>query len=118
MRNHSSSLCGRPKLLILKDFYRAVAQSGRALRLGRRCRVFESRQLEIFMQGYTVGVAGQTVNLLSLDSGSATLSPCTSLRGFKSGSRTDCLGCRSKRMCENHVAPPYLYLVVVMVTAS
>ena len=33
----------------------------------------------IFMQGYTVGVAGQTVNLLSLDSGSATLSPCTIL---------------------------------------
>ena len=58
-------------------FFRAVAQSGRALRLGRRCRVFESRQLEIFMQGYTVGVAGQTVNLLSSDSGSATLSPCT-----------------------------------------
>ena len=68
--------------------------------------------------GYTVEVAGQTVNLLPFGSGSSTLSPCTSLRGFKFGSRTDCLGCRSKRMCENHVAPPYLYLVVVMVTAS
>ena len=32
---------------------------------------------KFLMQGYTVGVAGQTVNLLSLDSGSATLSPCT-----------------------------------------
>lgn len=29
------------------------------------------------MEGYTVGVAGQTVDLLSLDSGSATLSPST-----------------------------------------
>ena len=32
---------------------------------------------KFLMQGYTVGVAGQTVNLLSSDSGSATLSPCT-----------------------------------------
>ena len=105
-------------LLILKNFYQSVAQPGRALRLGRRCCWFKSSHFDFFMQGYTVGVAGQTVNLLSLDSGSATLSPCTSLRGFKSGSRTDCLGCRSKRTCENHVAPPYLYLVVVMVTAD
>lgn len=33
------------------------------------------------LQGYTVGVAGQTVNLLSFDSGSATLSPCTIFNG-------------------------------------
>lgn len=40
--------------------------------------------LNFLMQGYTVGVAGQTVNLLSLDSGSATLSPCTILRSSSS----------------------------------
>ena len=78
MRNHSSNLCGRPKLLILKNFYQSVAQPGRALRLGRRCCWFKSSHFDFFMQGYTVGVAGQTVNLLSSDSGSATLSPCTS----------------------------------------
>ena len=64
-------------LLILKNFYQSVAQPGRALRLGRRCCWFKSSHFDFFMQGYTVGVAGQTVNLLSLDSGSATLSPCT-----------------------------------------
>ena len=38
-------------------------------------------RLLFFMEGYTVGVAGQTVNLLSLDSGSATLSPSTNFYG-------------------------------------
>ena len=69
-------------LLILKNFYQSVAQPGRALRLGRRCCWFKSSHFDFFfMQGYTVGVAGQTVNLLPFGSGSSTLSPCTNFYG-------------------------------------